>query len=86
MYRISFKPSFLRQIKHLDEKVLSGVLRKIELLKEKDNHQYLKVHKLHGILSNCYSFSINYSIRVIFRFEFKKEIVLLYIGNHDIYK
>lgn len=86
MYQISFKSAFIKQIKDLDEGLCQEVLKRVELLKHKSNHRMLKVHKLHGGLSNYFSFSINYRIRAVFQFEFKNEIVLLAIGNHDIYK
>lgn len=86
MYQISFKPSFIKEIKSLDEGSRQEVLKKIELLKHKSNHQALKVHKLHGKLSSYLSFSINYRIRVVFQFESKNEIALLEIGDHNIYK
>lgn len=86
MYLISFKPSFIKQVKELDNELRQEVLEKIELLKNKTNHRVLKVHKLHGRLSGYFSFSINYRIRAVFQFESKNEIVLLDIGDHDIYK
>ena len=86
MYQISFKPSFIKQIKSLDEKSRQEVLKKIELLKHKSNRRVLKVHKLHGRLSSYFSFSINYRIRAVFQFESQNEIALLDIGDHGIYK
>jgi len=86
MYQISFKPSFIRRIKSLDDKLCQEVFEKIELLKHKSNHRVLKVHKLHGRLSNYFSFSINYRIRAVFQFESQNEIALLDIGDHGIYK
>lgn len=86
MYQISFKSSFVKRIKELDEELRQEVFKKIELLKHKSNHRILKVHKLHGRLSGYFSFSINYRIRAVFQFESKNEITLLNIGDHDIYK
>lgn len=86
MYRISFKPSFIRRAKRLGKEVFEEVVKRIELLKDQNNHATLRVHKLHGELANHYSFSVNFDIRIIFKFEFKDEIVLLQIGRHDIYK
>jgi len=86
MYKISFKPSFIKQTRRLENDLLQELLKRVELLKDKSNHQFLKVHKLHGSLSDFYSFSITHSIRVIFKFDDKNEIVLLMIGSHSIYK
>lgn len=86
MYRISLKPSFVRQAKGLDRELAGLLKKKIRLLQKREHHQLLKVHKLHGKFSNYYSFSLNYTMRVIFSFQSKDEIVLYYVGNHDIYK
>lgn len=86
MIEIAYKPSFLKQLNELDEKTIDIILKKNEILRDQRNHIGLKVHKLHGKLSNCYSFSINYSLRIIFQYENKKMIVLLDLGKHDIYR
>ena len=86
MIGISFKPSFVRQAKRLEQALFQELVEKIELLKHEKNHDILKVHKLHGTLSDCYSFSVNYKIRVVFEYETKNEIVLLAVGDHDVYK
>ena len=86
MIEISFKPSFVRQAKNLEKALWQELVEKIELLKDAKNHENLKVHKLHGTLSECYSFSVNYKIRVVFEYATKNEIVLLAVGDHDVYK
>ena len=86
MYQISVKPSFVRQVKHLDEESAGLLKKKIRLLQNREHHQALKVHKLHGKFSNYYSFSLSYKMRVVFTFQSKDEIVLYYVGDHDIYK
>ena len=86
MYRVYFRSSFVRQIKKLKKPLFDKVTERIELLKNKENHQLLKVHKLHGELANYHSFSIGYDLRIIFRFMSSREILLIEIGTHDIYK
>ncbi|KKT74606.1 MAG: Plasmid stabilization system [Candidatus Beckwithbacteria bacterium GW2011_GWC2_47_9] len=86
MIRIGFKPSFVRQLKNLEQSLKDEVLEKIELFKDRSNHTQLKVHKLHGSLADAWSFSVNYKIRIVFAYEGKNEAVLLAIGDHDIYK
>ncbi len=85
-FEIGFKASFLRTLKHLDRDLYDEAVEKIELLKDAGNHQSLKVHKLHGSLSDYWSFSVNYKIRIIFQYESKTSVVLLAIGDHDVYK
>jgi len=86
MMKIAYKAIFIRQFDDLPIDLQSEVLEKIGLLKIAQNHQQLKVHKLHGSLRDRYSFSVNYKIRIVFRYLSKNEIVLLVIGDHDIYR
>ena len=86
MYRILFKPSFIRQAKRLNKDQFQLLKRKVELLKNRNNHQALKVHKLHGRLAKFHSFSLDYSLRIIFKFESENLISFTEIGSHDIYK
>jgi mRNA-degrading endonuclease YafQ of YafQ-DinJ toxin-antitoxin module len=83
---ISYKATFVRQFDKLDKSLQEEVLQKIDLFKNKKNHDLLKVHKLHGKFKDSQSFYVNYKFRIIFRWENEKEAVLLAIGDHDIYK
>ncbi|OHA14994.1 MAG: hypothetical protein A3H57_01225 [Candidatus Taylorbacteria bacterium RIFCSPLOWO2_02_FULL_43_11] len=85
MLEIGFKPSFIKQFKQLEKDLRQEVEEKIELLKDKRNHATLKVHKLHGPLPGYWSFSVNYKTKIVFE-QSGNEIVLLAIGNHDVYK
>lgn len=82
---VHYTPTFIKQYNNLPNSLQEEVLEKIELFKNKNNHTALKVHVLHGKLKNYYSFSVNYSHRIVFEYLSKKEIVLLKVGNHDIY-
>lgn len=82
---ILYKPTFIRQLNKLDKDLREEVLEKIDLFKIKDNHLLLKVHKLHGELREFYSFSVNYKIRIVFMWN-NNEVVLVSIGDHDLYK
>ncbi len=86
MLRISFKPSFVREVNALPVSLQQEVLEKIELFKDRKKHASLRVHKLHGPFRHCFSFSVNYQIRIVFEYASKSEAILLGIGDHDIYK
>jgi addiction module RelE/StbE family toxin len=86
MLNILFKPRFIKDFKDLENNLQDEILEKIELLKDIKNHKQLKVHKLHGHLNEQWSFSVNYKYRIIFFYESKKDVVLLTLGDHDIYK
>lgn len=70
----------------LEKDLVDEVFEKIELFKDKKNHKILKVHKLHGRLAGCFSFSINYDHRIVFEYESDDSVIFLEIGDHDLYK
>jgi len=83
---ISFKPTFVRQLNKLESGLQNEVFEKISLLKDVNNHKLIAVHKLHGRLSDCHSFSVNFKYRIVFQYLSKSEIVLLAIGDHGVYR
>jgi len=66
----------------LDQNLKEEIRESIELFRIGENHTKLKVHKLKGI-ENAHSFSVNYKIRIIFEYENKQTVNLLYVGSHD---
>jgi addiction module RelE/StbE family toxin len=83
--QVSFKPSFIREVNKLEKSLIDEVLYKINILKNSSDYTELKIHKLHGKMKDRWSFSVNYKIRIVFKYESQKEIVLLAIGDHDVY-
>jgi addiction module RelE/StbE family toxin len=83
--QVSFKPSFIREVNKLEKSLIDEVLYKINILKNSTDYTELKIHKLHGKMKDRWSFSVNYKIRIVFKYESKKELVLLAIGDHDVY-
>lgn len=83
---ISLSPQFRRQFRKLEQPLQEEVLEKIELFKDRKNRKQLKAHPLHGRLKDRYSFSVNYKFRIVFIYLSKNEVVLLAIGDHDVYK
>lgn len=83
---IRYKPTFVREFKKLPIELQEEALEKIELFKNTQNHQKLKVHRLKGKLKDFYSFSITYSHRIVFTYERKDVVVLIAIGDHDVYR
>jgi len=83
---VYYKQSFVKQLKKLDEDLRKEIIAKIELFKDKENYKFLEVHKLKGRLKNFYSFSVNYRYRIVFQYESKNEVVLLMVGDHDVYR
>ena len=86
MINIIYAPVFVKKFNKLDKNFQDEVIEKIDMFKNKDNHILLKVHKLHGVLKDKYSFSIDYNTRIIFEWNDKKEALFYSIGDHDVYK
>ena len=84
--KIAYAPNFLRQYKKLPRGLQLEVKEKIDLFKSDPNHKFLKTHKLKGSLKNRWSFSVNYSYRIIFGHLTKDEVILLAVGDHSVYK
>jgi len=81
-----YAPSFLRQLKKLPPALQKEAKEKIQFFSQRKNHRQLGVHKLKGKLKGKYSFSINYSYRIVFIWLPDGTAGLLEIGNHDVYK
>lgn len=86
MIQIAFAPSFAHEFKKLEVDLQEEAHSKIILFKDPQNHKLLKTHKLHGKFSDCYSFSVNYKMRIVFQYEAKNRVIFLAIGDHDIYR
>ncbi len=84
--KVAYLPVFTKRFNKLDASLQQRVLESIELFKDPKNHKTLKVHKLHGVLKNRYSFSVDYKHRIVFTYLKKDEAVLLAIGDHSIYE
>ena len=86
MINLVYSSVFLKRLKKLEPSLQDEVLEKINLFKDRNNHKILKVHKLHGQFSNCFSFYVSYDTRIVFEYLSKNEVALLSVGRHDIYK
>ena len=83
---IYYSSKFAREYKKLPQNVKDQA-EKAELLFRQDPfNPQLKTHKLKGILSRYYSFSIDKNYRIIFEFQTAKIIWFLSVRNHSIYK
>ena len=84
--QIIYAPAFIKQFADFEELLKEEIRQKILLFQDAKNHRSLKVHKLHGLLKDRYSFSVNYNYRIIFKYLSKNEVAILAVGGHDIYK
>lgn len=83
--QIEFKPRFIRQYNSLEPALKDEVREKVALFRNRENHQMLRVHKLHGDLKNRLSFSVNYRYRIIFEWLSDDSAGFISIGTHAVY-
>lgn len=81
-YSSSFKKAFKKLLKAAPE-IEEKFWEKIDIFYENPFDIQLKTHKLSGKLKNLWSFSIDFSIRVIFCFESKDLVTFIDIGTHE---
>lgn len=86
IFTLLFKPTFVRLYKKADPHLKEEIEDTIEKLRNINNHNKLKVHKLSGKLKDFYSCSINYKQRIVFEFKDEGTIILVLFGGHEIYK
>ena len=56
---------------------------KLKIFEQNPFDPSLKTHKLSGILKDYWAFSIDYDIRIIFKFIDPQTVLLIDIGSHD---
>jgi mRNA interferase RelE/StbE len=83
---VNYSSFFHRRYKQLTEKQKADFKKAIQLFVENPFHSKLKTHKLKGKWGAYWSFSINYSDRVLFKFLSQETIDLINIGDHSIYR
>jgi mRNA-degrading endonuclease YafQ of YafQ-DinJ toxin-antitoxin module len=86
MHNLVYSDKFIRQLEDLSDDIKTLVYKKIALFKHNPKHPSLKTHKLHGVLSDYFSFSVNQQIRIVFEYGKGKDIYVLKIGSHDVYR
>ncbi len=87
MITVAYTPGFVRQYKKLPADLQAEVKEKILLFQKNPRNPSLKFHKLEGRLQKYWSFSANYSYRIIVEEENAPDTyALLAVGDHDIYK
>jgi len=82
---IVYRPIFVRLYNKLEFSLQEEIKEKIALFRKPKNYKSLKVHKLHGKMHGCYSFSVNYKYRIVFEYMNRKTVALLSVGNHNVY-
>jgi mRNA-degrading endonuclease YafQ of YafQ-DinJ toxin-antitoxin module len=83
--KVSYSPKFVRQYKKLPWELQELAAKREDIFKKDPFDARLKTHKLSGKQDRYWSFSVNYSYRIIFEFAGKESAHFYQIGDHDIY-
>ena len=83
---IRYAPRFKRKFKRIGPELRSQVDQAIRSFQLNPFDPRLKTHRLEGKLKGCYSFSVNYYIRIIFVFENSVSAIFMDLGSHSVYK
>jgi len=78
-------PYFEKRFGKLPKNIQKIAIKKILIFEQNTFHPSLNTHKLKGPLSGYWSFYINRSCRVLFRFLGDHEVIYYDIDTHDIY-
>ncbi len=73
---------FKRSFKKLSLSTQKKIVKKIRIFIQDPFHPQLKTHKLKPREKQYYAFSIEYDLRVVFRFK-DESVIFLDIGTHD---
>ena len=83
--KIFYTKKFEREYKKLNKEIKLKVESRENLFRKNPFASVLKTHKLSGELEDFWSFSVDFSYRIIFEF-IDDNIFFHSIGTHDIYK
>ena len=86
MLKVKYSSKFLKSFRKFSRNVQKLGVKRIEIFQTSPFATSLKTHKLIGSLEGLYSFSINYSYRILIKFEGDTEATLLNVGTHSIYR
>lgn len=84
--KILYTPQFQKSWKKIPLKIQKKAEKKERLFRQNAFHPFLKTHKLTGQLDNYWSFSIDHSTRVVFRFLKENQVLFVDVGSHEIYR
>jgi mRNA-degrading endonuclease YafQ of YafQ-DinJ toxin-antitoxin module len=85
-YNAGFERLLNRYLKRISPSEKALVFGLLEIFSKNAFDIRLKTHKLHGRMADRWAFSINRKDRIIFRFISGDHVLLLDIGDHDIYQ
>lgn len=85
MIEIVFQPRFRKNFKRLPKKIREIAIKRTALFRKQPHAPNLRLHKLHGTLTDFHAFSVTHSHRIVVQFLEKNLAVFVDIGDHSIY-
>ena len=73
----------LEKLIHSQPKLLNKVVKQIKIFQFDHKHPSLRNHKLSGILTNCWSVSVNMNIRMMYKIRADGTAYFFDIGTHN---
>jgi len=83
MYNLEPTKTFTKSLKKLSGSEQKAVAGKLKLLTQNPYHPSLRTKKVQG-LKDVFEFSVNMDIRILWKHEGNRLILLIDIGHHDI--
>jgi addiction module RelE/StbE family toxin len=83
--KVVFTKRFEREMKKIPISLRAETKEKIEQFIYDPHYSNLKTHKLSGQMKNFWSFSVNFKLRIIFKYSEDGIIAFYSIGDHSIY-
>ena len=84
--KIFYTKKFEREYKKLGKSIKLKMELRENIFRKNPHAPTLKTHKLSGELEDFWSFSIDFSYRIVFEFIDDGNVFFHSIGSHDIYK
>ena len=84
--KIYYSSKFEKEYQALSKEIKEKATMREKIFRRDPFDQRLKTHKLKGILSGFWAFSIDYQYRIIFEFRDKKTAWFHSVGTHEIYR
>ncbi len=76
---------FMEDFSGLSKAIQRRAVKAEKLFRNNMFHPSLRLHKLHGHLSNFWSISVDRKFRIIFRYVEKDTVLFIGVGTHAIY-
>lgn len=86
IFVLDYTSSFLKSFRKLPKHIQNLSFQREQIFRKDCFDPCLRTHKLKGEFSGFWSFSVNYSYRILFQFLSDGSVVFYNIGTHSIYR